>query len=762
MAGAGLRQQAGRLLLVMAAISTLVVLSAGDAVAKKKPKHSVAPAPAAIAAIPLPRPNPHVDVPNSPPVPTPSPVAATAAPVAAAVAADTIGTLIADDGDHEQTAREDSDAPEAVPGPTAGTPPMGTGADVPNPVGLKLALQLLDNNNPAGAIAAAYALPDRLDVKIVDWMVATGSFTSIRSDTLIDLDRQLSDWPSQGLMRTRYEQALAREQPAPQDVIQKIGPRPVSDDGTLLLAAAYQALGRKDDAAALIRPYWRDDDFPIAVEQKLLASFPDLLRPADHVARMDRLLYAGDAAGALRAAKLLTPAEQALAKAVALTIKGSPKAASALSALPPAVRNDPVVLYSRIQNLRRQNKSEDAGRLLEVAPRDPKVLVDPDAWWVERRLVSRQLIDAGDAQLAYTVVAGHGAESPVMQAEAEFHAGWYALCYLKQPGTAQKHFAAIAAISRMPLSVSRAEYWLGRTADAAGDKAGATTHYQRAGAYPTTFYGQLALARLGARQLPIANPPAPGALALRAFQAHQFVQVIRHLEAAGHGDRTTPFYKTLTDQINDPAELALLAGMAEDSGNHQLALQIGKNAAARGLPVDALAFPMTAIPPSAKISSVERPVVFAIARQESAFNPEAISSAGARGLLQLMPATAKEVAKATGLPYSRDRLTADPGYNAQLGATHLGDLVDSFGGSYIMTFAAYNAGVNRVAQWVKQYGDPRDPKVDAVNWIEHIPFTETRNYVQRVMENLQVYRARLGQPALTIEADLHRGGQTTQ
>ena len=198
--------------------------------------------------------------------------------------------------------------------------------------------------------------------------------------------------------------------------------------------------------------------------------------------------------------------------------------------------------------------------------------------------------------------------------------------------------------------------------------------------------------------------------------------------------------------------------MAERDGQHQVALQVGKIAAGRGLPVQSLAFPTAAIPPTAKTSGVERPVVFAIARQESAFNPAAISSAGARGLLQLMPATAKEIAKHAGLAYSKARLTSDPGYNATLGAAHLGDLVDTFGGSYVMTFAAYNAGSSRVADWVKQNGDPRDPRVDVVNWIELIPFTETRNYVQRIMENLQVYRVRLGSPALVIEADLRRGG----
>ena len=197
--------------------------------------------------------------------------------------------------------------------------------------------------------------------------------------------------------------------------------------------------------------------------------------------------------------------------------------------------------------------------------------------------------------------------------------------------------------------------------------------------------------------------------------------------------------------------------MADKNGAYQIALQIGKTAAVRGMPVETLAFPTEAIPASAKMPNVEKSVVYAIARQESAFNPEAISRAGARGLLQLMPDTARHVAKSIGLPYSKARLTSDPAYNATLGAAHLGDLVDNFGGSYVMTFAAYNAGASRVAQWVKQHGDPRDPKVDVVDWIELIPFTETRNYVQRIMENLQVYRARMGEPALVIETDLKRG-----
>jgi hypothetical protein len=454
-------------LLVVVAITVFALASAGNALAarKKSPAKSH-PAKSAIAKTTsaAPVPTPHLA-----PKGTGSAPAVAAGPVSQSP--DTIGALISSDAG-EQGAAEDSDAPEAAaPRPDFSLPrppaPPVTGPPV-NPVGLKLALQLLNDGNPAGALLAAYALPDRTDIKIVDWLVATGGYPNIPSTTLADLRKQLPDWPAQQLLRLRYEQALVREQPSPAEVIRAIGDsKPASDDATIMLGNAYIATGRKADAAKLIRPFWRDGDFAAPTEKRILQAFSGLLTSDDHKARMDRLLYAEDAAAALRTAPLLDKDQQALAKAVALVIKNSSKAGKALAALPTVLKRDPLVIYSQIQVLRRAGKSEDAAHLLVAAPRDPKALVDPDAWWVERRLVSRNLIDDGDTQLAYTIAANHSAESPTMQAEAEFHAGWYALEYLHDPGRAQGHFAAIASFSRMPLSVSRAEYWLGRTADAA-------------------------------------------------------------------------------------------------------------------------------------------------------------------------------------------------------------------------------------------------------------------------------------------------------
>ena len=691
------------------------------------------------------------------PMPRPSPLRASRP--AATQTTDAIGSLITG-APNEAAFSEDSDAPQVQESLATAPLPMPTvrGDKPVNVTALKLALDLLDKNDAAAAMLAAYGLPNRVDIKIIEWMIATGSYSGVTAATMADLGSRLTDWPSQSLMRLRYEQALAREKPPADAAIRALGGRkPASDDATLLLARAYLAVGRRDDAANLIRTFWRDSNFSEGIEKAIAADFSDLLRVSDHKWRMDRLLYAEREAEALRVAKHLSAAQQALAKAVIAVIKQRAKAAKGLESVPAELRKDHLYTYARVQILRRAGKVKEAGQLLAAASRDANMIVSPDAWWIERRMISRLLIEAGDPRLAYTLAANHSTETPALRAEAEFHAGWYALEYLRDPATAARHFTAIAEISTMPLSLSRAEYWLGRTAAAAGRRELATAHFQRAAAHPTTFYGQLATARLGATRLGIPQPPTPTGAIVQRFDNRDLAQAIRHLSAAGYHERAAVIYRHLADTLTDPAELALLADMAEKDGKHPVALQVGKLAAARGLPVHSLAFPTAAIPSSTNMPQVERPVVYAIARQESAFNPAAVSSAGARGLLQLMPATARETAKKAGLPYNQGRLTSDPAYNATLGATYLGDLVARFDGSYVMSFAAYNAGASRVAEWVKRYGDPRDPRVDVVNWIELIPFTETRNYVQRIMENLQVYRARLGAPALTIEADLRRG-----
>lgn len=631
----------------------------------------------------------------------------------------------------------------------------------PNQLGLDAALKLIESGQVGKAQALGRMMPDKTNQDIIAWLVAQSGSPDVSVGQITQVTQELPDWPNQALLRRRAEQALTRMKADPATVISAFGgTMPGSDEGTLLLLRAYASAGRTKEAAALLRPKWRKDTFSESTEAAILKEFGSLLTTADHKARMDKFFYDNEAGEGLAMGKLLGGDIQQLAAARAAVIRKDKNAGSLLNKVPARLRKDPGYIYSKVQFLRRGENYKDAAALMLTAPRDGAALVDPDAWWIERRVLSRELLDLGNPKLAYKLVAEHAAESSSNQADAEFHAGWYALRFLNSPATARRHFQAIQTVSSMPLSQSRAEYWLGRTAEAMGEKAEAQAQYRLAAAYPTTFYGQLAAAKLGVKQLKLSSPPAADSALQKRFNSRPMVQAAQRFAAAGYNDRSRAFYVRLSETLTNPAEMALLAQMAEKRGQHQLALQVGKKAYTRGLPVETLAFPTAAIPRSMKTSSIEKSIVYAIARQESAFNPGAVSHAGARGLLQLMPGTAKVVAKAAGLPYSLDRLTSDAGYNATLGAAHLAELVNAFNGSYIMSFAAYNAGRSRVNKWVQQYGDPRDPNVDAVDWIERIPFSETRNYVMRCMENLQVYRARLGEPALVINRDLNRGGRS--
>ena len=395
--------------------------------------------------------------------------------------------------------------------------------------------------------------------------------------------------------------------------------------------------------------------------------------------------------------------------------------AAMIAAVDPSWRNDPAYLFIRIENLRKNNKYEEAAKLLAQLPKDKTQLVDTGEWWAEQRIVSRGLVDLGDDRTAYNIVSNHAATDAADIVDAEFHAGWYALRGLKEPELAASHFQRILKASNRPISVSRAWYWLGRAAEA-GAPGEASEYFTKAAAFPGTFYGQLAAARLGQTTLNVTYP-APKATDRANFDNREAVQAIARLETAGHGWRADNLYRALADDLTSPGELAILAARAEKTRGHQLSLQIGKLAFGRGIDVAALAFPVGVIPASADIAGSGKALAYAIARQESAFDPAAISPANARGLLQILPGTAKGVAGRHGLAYSQERLTTDIAYNATIGAHYLGEQIDTFGGSYILTFIAYNAGPRRVPDWISRYGDPRGKSIDeVVDWIERIPF----------------------------------------
>jgi soluble lytic murein transglycosylase len=432
--------------------------------------------------------------------------------------------------------------------------------------------------------------------------------------------------------------------------------------------------------------------------------------------------------------------------------QGKKKAEKAFAAVPASLRDDASYIFSRALYLRRQKKFVEAAQVMAQAPRDPEALVEGDQWWNERRLIARELLDLGDAKTAYAVASHHGAEKPAQRIEAEFHAGWIALRFLDDAAAAERHFAEAGTVAATPISVARAAYWQGRAAEAAGRDADARRFFQRAADQPITFYGQLACAKLN---LPVElrKPERLDGNGRRSFEALVPVQALRLLQQIGETELAIALYSDLAQSLAQTAQLDALSAIAEEAQNPRAMLVVGKLAVQRGFPLDAQAYPTIGIPSFAPVGDrVDPAMVFAIARQESAFNPKALSSAGARGLMQLMPATAKRTAQRFGVGFDVKRLTEDPAYNAKIGSAHLGELMEDWKGSHILTFASYNAGGGNVAKWVRAYGDPRKAHVDWIDWVERIPFHETRNYVQRVMENLAVYRHRLSAEAVTADA----------
>ncbi len=611
-------------------------------------------------------------------------------------------------------------------------------------------------------IGRARRIRDRLpetsiDRHILAWAIAFDGGRDVQSLDIAYAALRLPDWPGVSRLRRNGERALYRENPDAKKVIGIFGDSsPRTLDGVILLARAHASLGQVKDARAVLAPYWRTAKLEAPEEQRVIKEFGAILQAEDHRARMEGMLYAERIASADRVAELA--GAEPLSKAWAAVIRGEKNAPALLKAVPKEMRSAGYY-FAEAKYLRRKSKFAEAAAVMLKAPTDRAALVDPDAWWVERRVLSRELVDHGDMKLAYRIAAAHAAESPVEAADAEFHAGWYALRGLDDAKAAAKHFARISEIAEGSISLARANYWLGRAADAGGP-GDATAFYEKAAAYGTTFYGQLAAERIGGKTLDVAYPePTPADR--KTFRTREVVKAIRRLERCGYQERADMLYRELAGDLTSSGELALLADMAEKRGDHVLALKVGKIAAGRGREIGALSHPVGAIPEEADISSSGKALAYAIARQESEFNVSAVSHAGARGLLQLLPGTAKSVAKKAGLSYSPERLTTDAGYNATLGAAFLSEQLGRFDGSYVLTFVGYNAGPGRAREWIKRYGDPRGKDVETVvDWIERIPFTETRTYVQRVMENYQVYKMRLS-GSFDIEGDLVKGRQRT-
>ncbi len=623
-----------------------------------------------------------------------------------------------------------------------------------DPAPIRDALVAYRSGDLATGDAAARGIADPLVRTALEWVALRGPAGKVGMDRLTAFSERHPDWPAQTWFRRQVEAHLFRLSDLSAARSFFAASPPQTAIGKLALAKVMKADGRMPEAASLVRTLYRESDLSPFLEARLKADFGGELQRADYKYRADRLLYKEDVGGAMRAAALAGPDVVALEKARAAVVADAPSD-KAIAAVPPALRGDPGLLLAQIQRLRRTDKLKEAAAAMLAAPRDPGLLVNGDEWWTERRVLARKILDSGDAQTAYRICAGHSATSPEARIEAEFHAGWIALRFLNDPATAAKHFATAAQLAETPTSLARVAYWQARATEDSIDPdalARARLFYEKAALHSSTYYGQLAQAALG-RSAEVVRAPATEAKGAARSEA---VRVVELLYAAGEREAAYALATDAAQTFKDEAQVAALATVIDAQQDAHLALTIGKLMSQRGMPVDALAFPTFGIPHyEPLVNSASPSIVYSVARQESAFNATVVSSAGAKGLMQMIDSTAKRTAVRAGLPFDETRLLTDAAFNAQLGAAHLGALLAEQGNSYILTFAAYNAGGGRVKQWIDAYGDPRTPGVDPVDWVERIPFTETRNYVQRVVANVAMYQARFAKETGTssLQAD---------
>ncbi len=628
-------------------------------------------------------------------------------------------------------------------------------ADLPPDLAdVQKAFDLVRKGKNQDVIALESTIADPVAKKLVEWMLLRRGGAEIAFSRYAAFIDGNPDWPSIPLLRRRAEARLWQQHRDAATVRGFVGDEPAGVYGELALARVLLAAGDREGAVRNLRAAWHDGELSSETETAVLGEFPDLLTRTDHAGRMDRRIGAKDFTGAMRAAKRIGESYVAIVKACIATEANAKKAKSLLDAVPSEARDDAGYELCHIHWLRHQNDVAGTTKAMLAAAGIAVERLETDEWWRERRLLARKLLDQGDAKTAYRVVS-EAAEpaNPYYSSEWHFMQGWIALRVLGDVAAARAHFAHIGESTADPLVQARGGYWRGRAAEAAGDVREMRAQYEAAARLTTTYYGQLARARLGLGPIELRQPPSAPASGV----AEDLLHATEILYAIGERDLVVPFTTELCE-YGEPATLAALAQLTASHDDANATMLIGKTALARGLALERYAFPDIGIPRYTSIGhGIERSIVFAVARTESAFDQRDKSPAKAVGLMQVTPEAGRDTAKRFNVKYDWTKLVSDPVYNTQMGAGELEALLKEYRGSFIMTFAGYNAGRGRVQEWVAKYGDPRDPKVDAVDWVERIPISETRNYVERVMENLAVYRARFGDGStVQLEPNLQR------
>ncbi|MGE4313223.1 MAG: lytic transglycosylase domain-containing protein [Pseudobdellovibrionaceae bacterium] len=609
---------------------------------------------------------------------------------------------------------------------------------IANEAKIKGALQAIEQNQWSyGESILAGTTGGTLSAEAYYWLKYTKNAPPVSFDRISSFIKSHENWPKLREMKSNAEAAMPLNMPSREVIAWFDRFSPVTHQATERYIDALMANGQRDKATNVIREWWHDTLSSASQQREFYQKYKDLLRFEDHRTRLNHLLYNDYTTTARNLAAVMGPAYQALTEARIATAAAAGNANGLIAQVPAELQRDPGLLYERL-HFRRQHDMNDG--MIEILKQQPPAaqLTNQEGWWRERHILIRRLMDQGNYPLAYKIAAEHGFTQGSEMADAEFMAGWLALSYLKKPDMAFPHFTRLYENVVTPISKARGAYWAGEAAAKMGQSSLSEQWYKAAAARQPAFYGALAQRKLSGSYN--SAPPQVTATSWNQWTSDPRTRMAILFFRSGFRAESLSFFLRMAEDKNlREGDYATLFEIAEQLGDHKSAVKVYKKAAFQGYSLTNFGYPQAQFP---QLSGLPSSVVHAIIRQESEFDSQAVSHANAYGLMQLIPSTAQHSAKRIGVSHDRRWLTSRPEHNVQLGSAYLRELLDKYDGALPLAAAAYNAGPSNVSKWIAQYGDPRNPSVSTIDWIERIPFPETRNYVQRILEGYMEYERR--------------------
>ena len=584
---------------------------------------------------------------------------------------------------------------------------------------------------------------DKSIYNFINWryLLTTGNSASFY-DYKVFIDKN-GHYPRIDRLRYLAEHKLSTAKISPKKIINWFGEKePLSGYGEMILGESLILNGEKSKGTKLIKKGWITADLSKNELKFFRKKFKKYLNADDYIKRADYLAWNNKYWDLRRLTKYLPKDYELLYTARHILMSKGYGVDQAIKNVPEKFKNDPGLNYDRLKWRRKKGRVDSSAEILLKIRNDKEYLVVPEKWWKEREIISRALIYKKKYETAYKISSNHGMSEGPDFAAAEWMSGWIALSFLNDPLMAKDHFHNFYNNVGYPISTSRGAFWLGKTYEKLGDKEQSLKWYKEASKYLTTYYGQLAFLKLNPNgKFELKKDMEVDSKYRYIFFNKELVKIVYLLDELKK-DKYTKFVlrHLANDNIKRGSEI-LAAELATSIERYDFAIQVSKIASYQKRFHNKYNYPIISTPKYINKRKIpESALILSIIRQESEFDLSANSHAGAKGLMQLMPYTAKLVSKQAKLPYSKSRLTKDPEYNINLGSHYIAGLILQYDGAYPFAVAAYNAGPNRVKYWKKINKNPQKKQINYIDWVELIKFRETRNYVQRVLENYNVYR----------------------